>query len=65
MTTHEIVEQVCKDLPVGYVMSLQMENGAAWIELHNDMGFRIDLPDSADRTIAEQLEDALKTVTGG
>lgn len=54
-----VANRVCKHIPGDCVISLCMENGAAWVELGKDRKGRVDLPDSADKTLIEQLNDAL------
>jgi hypothetical protein len=56
----EMVNQVCRDLPEGYVVSLSMERGAAWVELYEREGRSVGLPDPADKTLSEQLQEALR-----
>ncbi len=51
--------EICRDIPTGYEIRLCMENGAAWVTLHNSDGDLIELPDAADKTLAEQLNDAV------
>jgi hypothetical protein len=63
MKLEEIVERICKELSDLYEISLNMENGSAYVTLCGPAGF-IDLPDSADKTIVEQLEDALAVADG-
>ena len=55
---------VCMHIPPGYVISLCMEEGAAFVQLGKDgVGF-INLPDSTDKTLLEQLNDALCVANG-
>lgn len=53
------VEIACKHLPDGHELLLRMENGAATVQLHDDNGERMTLPDAADKTLAEELHDAV------
>ena len=62
-TLQEIAEKVCKNVPHNFVISLCMENGCAWVEL-DKLGRHIPLPDSADKTLVEQLNDALCVANG-
>lgn len=62
-TLKEIAEKVCKNVPHGFIISLCMENGCAWVEL-DKLGRHIPLPDSADKTLVEQLNDALCVANG-
>ena len=36
-----------------------MENGSAWIQAYDDQGNEIDLSDSTDKRLHEELNDAL------
>ena len=36
-----------------------MERGAAWVMLHNQNGDFVELPDSTDKTLEQQVNDAL------
>ena len=54
-----IINKICQQIPPGHVIKLHMENGAAWVSLVNANDDDITLPDSADMTIIEQLNDAL------
>jgi len=53
-----VANKVCKELPQGCILSLCMENGAAWVDLAN-CGYHVELPDSADRNLYEQIQDGL------
>jgi hypothetical protein len=46
------------------VLSLCMENGAAWVELGVDRIGNVKLPDSADKTLINQINDALCVAIG-
>lgn len=56
----EIANKTCRDVKPGYVISLRMENGAAWVELIGPSGHEITLPDAADKTIEQQINDAIE-----
>ena len=60
----DIANAVCRHTPPGYVISLCIEDGAAWVELGNDGEGSIKLPDSSDKTLLEQLNDALCVANG-
>ena len=53
------VNRACEFLPVGHMMNLGMENGAAWVELFDEDGNSIELPDSADTNLIEQIDAAI------
>lgn len=58
---HVLANRVCKDLPDGFVITIAMENGSAWIELINSNGAEMALLDAADKSLDEQVNDALCT----
>jgi hypothetical protein len=60
----DIIEKVCKHIPEGYQIELCMESGSAWVDLVHPKGYYLELPDSADKSITEQLNDALCVATG-
>lgn len=64
MDIEKLADATCKHLPNGYDVSLCMENGAAWVELHNEEGIKLNLPDSADKGLVEQVNDAIAVANG-
>lgn len=54
-----VVNEVCGQLPLGWELQLCMERGAAWVELVNPEGDRVELPDAADQSIEAQIREAL------
>ena len=50
-----VANEICRDIPDGYELRLCMERGAAWVTLHNEEGDLIGLPDTGDKTMAEQM----------
>lgn len=61
----EIANAVCRHVPEGCEVSLHMENGAAWVEATKHNGAtNVAMPDSADKTLLEQLNDGLCAVNG-
>ena len=61
----EMVNAICKHIPHGYIVGLEMENGSAVVYLLTEpYGDYVDLPDAADKTIIEQLNDALLAANG-
>lgn len=54
-----VIDRLADELPDGYVVKLCVENGSAWVELYDELSTEMILPDSADRTMKEQLIDAL------
>lgn len=59
MSLEIAIEAACKYLPEGYEVGLCMENGAAWIELHDPEGNKLEIADSADKNLDEQVIDAV------
>ncbi len=59
-----ITNKISLHTPKGYVISLCIEDGAAWVELGKDFAGNIQLPDSADKNLLEQLNDALCVANG-
>lgn len=64
MDIEQLANAACKHLPEGYIASLQMENGAAWVELHGPEGEKLNLPDSADKDLVDQFNDAIAVANG-
>jgi len=54
-----VAEKLCQHLPEGFEARLCMENGSAWVELSDDFGNGLALPESADKTLIQQLNDAI------
>lgn len=61
---HGIANAICLHTPPGYVVSLCCEDGAAWVELRKDGVGNLELPDSSDKSLLEQLNDALCVANG-
>ena len=53
------IEDACRVLPEGFTISICMEEGAAFVTLGCDFSGYIKLPDSTDKTLAEQIDDAI------
>lgn len=56
--------RVCQHLPDGWELRLCMEKGAAWVTLHNPEGDCIELPDAGDKSLEQQVNDALCEAIG-
>ena len=63
-TVEQMIEKACKHLPDGMEICIRMENGAAWVTLGVDGDGLIQLPDTADKTLPEQIQDALLVANG-
>ena len=60
----EVANQACEHLPDGFVLSIELERGAASVDLTQviyGVDRSLSLPDSADKTLAEQVNDAIQT----
>lgn len=55
----DVANAVCKHIPAGCEIRLCMENGAAFVTLTTKDGRYAELPDSADKSLEEQIKDAL------
>lgn len=61
----DVINKICGHLPEGLEIQLCMENGAAFVTLlDRGNGSHIKLPDSTDKTIVEQLNDAMCVANG-
>lgn len=59
-----LANQVCRHLPEGWQLDLCMERGAAWVQLSNPDGDGVSLPDAADKSLEQQVNDALCVAQG-
>jgi hypothetical protein len=64
VSLQDAANKICQHLPENMVLSLCMENGAAWVELGVDRIGNVKLPDSADKTLINQINDALFVAIG-
>ena len=60
------INKVCKEIPKNYIIKLCMENGSAWVEAFDWSNehrysevYCLSLPDSTDKNLQEELNDAL------
>jgi len=59
------IEKACEKLPEGYQLILFLENGAAYFEMYDSEYCKIDLGDPTDKSLAEQIEEAIaKSLSG-
>jgi len=56
----DIVEHCAGTLPDRWIIGIGIENGAAWVEIFDQDGDKVEPPDSVDRTLSEQVFDALQ-----
>jgi hypothetical protein len=59
-----LANKVCQHLPEGWQLNLCMERGAAWVQLSNQDGDDVSLPDAADKSLEQQVNDALCVARG-
>jgi hypothetical protein len=59
-----MANRVCQHLPDGWELRLCMDHGAAWVELSDMNGDEWVLPDAADKTLEQQVNDALCVARG-
>lgn len=59
-----LANQVCQHLPEGWQLDLCMERGAAWVQLSNPDGYGVSLPDAAEKSLEQQVNDALCVARG-
>ena len=58
---YEAINRACGELPESIGISLELEKGSATIRIYDwsDMCY-VETPDAADRTLVEQVGDALE-----
>jgi len=59
-----LANNVCQQLPEGWQLNMCMERGAAWVQLSNPDGNDVILPDAADKSLEQQVNDALCVARG-
>jgi hypothetical protein len=64
LTVQEIANTVAQLLPLGYTLSLRIEQGAAWVELTDPREVPVPLPDAADKNLYQQINDGLCRACG-
>lgn len=65
LTLDQVANAVANFLPPGFEARVCIERGAGWIELLDDNQCdRVRLPDAADKSLAQQLNDALCIALG-
>lgn len=60
MTLQDAANAVCGHVPHGYLVLLCMENGSAFVIVNDPHDFDVALPDSSDKSLAEQINDAVR-----
>lgn len=64
LTLQEIANTVAQFLPVGYTLSLRIERGSARVEVTDPREVPVPLPDTADKSLYQQINDGLCRACG-
>jgi len=64
LTIDRVMEDAARELPEGYVIEVNVESGAAWINMYGPDGSDIELPECVDSTLAEQIDSAIEHAVG-
>lgn len=59
-----VANRVCNQLPGGYELRVVMGYGGAWLELIDGDCNDVALPDAADKSLDEQINDAVCVACG-
>tara|TARA_R100001530_G_scaffold129622_1_gene100055 strand:+ start:94 stop:309 length:216 start_codon:yes stop_codon:yes gene_type:complete len=59
LSVDKAIEEAAELLPEGYVIELNVENGAGWLNMYGPDGSDVELPECVDSTLAEQIQDAM------
>lgn len=59
---YDLINEACGKLPEGWYLNIVMENGCASLEAIDPLGEWVQLPDSTDRTLAQQVKDAIEHI---
>lgn len=60
-----VAHRICEHTPEDCIISVRFESGAAWVELRRDrQPADTPLPDSSDKTLLEQVNEALCVANG-
>ena len=64
MDLQSLANAACRHLPEGWMINVCMENGAGWVELHDPDGKEADFSCDVEKTLEEQVNDALCFANG-
>ena len=64
LTLQEIANTVAQFLPLGHTLSLRIERGSAWVEVTDQREVPVPLPDAADKSLYQQINDGLCRACG-
>ena len=59
LTVDQAIENAARELPEGYVIELNVENGSAWLNMYGPNGSDVKLPECVDSTLAERVRNAI------
>lgn len=60
----DVANTVAQFLPLGYTLSLRVERDEAWVEVTDPREVPVPLPDAADKSLYQQINDALCVACG-
>ncbi|MAF06194.1 hypothetical protein [Herbaspirillum sp.] len=60
LSVDQAIEEAAESLPEGYVIEVNVESGAAWVNTYGPDGSDIELPECVDGTLAEQIQSAIE-----
>jgi len=59
LSVDQAIEEAAERLPGWYVIEVNVECGAASLNMYGPDGSDIELPECVDSTLAEQIQDAM------
>jgi hypothetical protein len=59
MSLEQSIEKAAESLPAGWIVSVHVENGAAWVTAERPNGTKASV-ESSDRDLCEQVTDAVR-----
>lgn len=60
LSVDQAIEEAAERLPEGYVIEVNIESGAAWLNMYGPNGSDIELPGCVDSTLAEKIQSAIE-----
>lgn len=64
LSVHDVANTVAKFIQIGYTLTLHIERGSAWVELTGPREAPVPLPDAADKSLYQQINDGLCRACG-
>lgn len=64
MPLQDVANLLARFLPEGWEVQMCIERGAGWVTLSNPNGDYVPLPDAGDKSLMQQLNDALSVAYG-